>query len=259
MNIKFKSALILALPLCLILMAWTGYLDTLSEKAIDDGLKRSLVAYASARSLNAVLSLLESVQVGAGLGANINVTIGQVLNPINTLIEQFSNLMFWTTMAFGTMKLAVAISSSKLVSAALTLLLVVWVYWVYRKKHGSVMLSSILLTVIVFRFAVPATMLFTDVIYWSFLEQTHDKSLEELNKNIDMPSVSEILQDGKGTIKTIKANTEAKAIYLLTLAVVFMLQTVIIPGLLFFMILRGSRLLIDQARVTKIKSQLEVL
>jgi hypothetical protein len=61
---------------------------------VDDSTKRALLAYVSARALNAVISVFKGSSVQAqpaGVGATI--AIGEALDPLDDFIERFSWIM----------------------------------------------------------------------------------------------------------------------------------------------------------------------
>ena len=61
------GVLILALLLALV---WFRPLDTVAEQYTDSGLKRAFATFAAARAINASISVLQSIQVGAGRLSN---------------------------------------------------------------------------------------------------------------------------------------------------------------------------------------------
>ena len=77
-------------------------LDAPAIKQVDAGLKRALISYAAARTLNALISLAQGTEISAQpLGFGVTLTPGQLLDPLNDLVEQFSALMLATSIASG--------------------------------------------------------------------------------------------------------------------------------------------------------------
>ena len=93
MPIARRTLLLLAL-LALLLGTWLAPLDKPAMQQVDAGLKRALVSFAAARALNSVISVAQGTEVSVEpLGVGVTLTPGQLLDPVNDLVEQFSNLM----------------------------------------------------------------------------------------------------------------------------------------------------------------------
>ena len=84
---------ILFLALLLVALSWAGIFDELSSETVDSSIIEAGTAYAAARGINALVSVLQTstVQIGVGIGASM--TIGELLDPLNDLIERFSQVM----------------------------------------------------------------------------------------------------------------------------------------------------------------------
>ena len=86
----------------IVALAWAKPLDAIAETQVDAGLKRALTSFAVARVLNGIISVAQGTEIAltpGGIGANL--TPGQILDPVNDLVEQFSELMLFASVAFG--------------------------------------------------------------------------------------------------------------------------------------------------------------
>ena len=94
----------------MILCSWRAPLDLPAMQRVDSELKRALVSFATARALNAVISVVQGTEVsGQPLGFGVILTTGQVLNPVNDLVERFSHVMLTASVAFGVQKVLISI------------------------------------------------------------------------------------------------------------------------------------------------------
>lgn len=86
------SRRLLLLALCVLgpVLAWTGALDRLSAHRIDNALLATGAAYAIARGINALVSVMQGTEVHAVM---VTVAAGEVLDPINDLTERLSTLL----------------------------------------------------------------------------------------------------------------------------------------------------------------------
>ena len=67
---------------------------------------RALAAFAVARGLNAVISVVQETEVGFSLGVNITAEPGQALDPLNDLVERFSLAALAAAAILGALRLA---------------------------------------------------------------------------------------------------------------------------------------------------------
>ncbi|MES2582675.1 MAG: hypothetical protein V4627_08165 [Pseudomonadota bacterium] len=177
-NVKHLPRLaILALVLLFIVLSWSKDISALANAQVDAGLKRSLVSFASARALNAVISVVQGTEVVVHpLGVGITLALGQVLDPINDLVEQFSSVMLMASVAFGIQKLLLTVTSNWAVSAAVTGLAVAWaaLFWVNRAPRW---LSRLLVVVVFLRLVMPITLIGSAFIFEKFLATDYETSL----------------------------------------------------------------------------------
>ena len=77
------KTVVIALAVTLITASWYSPFQQVANEQVDAGLKAALISFASARALNAVISVTQGTQVGlqpGGLG--VTLSLGQVLDPI---------------------------------------------------------------------------------------------------------------------------------------------------------------------------------
>lgn len=83
-------------------ISWSGAFD---RRALDDtraAFKHALVAFGTARALNAAISVVQGTELAlqpAGLG--LTLSAGQVLDPLNDLVERFSWVMLVCAVSLG--------------------------------------------------------------------------------------------------------------------------------------------------------------
>lgn len=75
--------------------------DRVGGEALDGAFKRTLAALATTRGLDAAISLVQSSEVSFSLGPGGSIGIGQVLDPVNDLVEQYGSLLLTATTALG--------------------------------------------------------------------------------------------------------------------------------------------------------------
>ena len=107
---KFTSmATLLAL---MIAAAFLKPIDHSSESQIDSALTRALIGFGIARTLNGVISVAQGTEFAVQpAGVGVNFSPGEILDPINDLVERFSWVMLVATSSLGIQKILMDVSS----------------------------------------------------------------------------------------------------------------------------------------------------
>ncbi|MEO1421445.1 MAG: hypothetical protein AAFU66_10930, partial [Pseudomonadota bacterium] len=114
-------------------LAISGYADSLGAEYASGALERALLTFAVARGLDGVISIAQGTEVALEPGGvGLNLTVGQILDPVNDLIERFSTVMLTVTAALGLQEILLRITASNSISlllgvTALLALLFVWI------------------------------------------------------------------------------------------------------------------------------------
>jgi len=165
----------------LIILSWTGNLDEYSDNYTNSAIVQAGSAYAIARGINATVSVLQTSTINVVVGIGGSITIGEVLDPVNDLIERFSEVM---TIALGSLamqKILLAIAGNKLFSGLLSLLgaLSILVVWSGKTKMFPFLLKLFVLLVVV-RFSLGIVVLSNSAIDYQFLSGHIEKRSAEL-------------------------------------------------------------------------------
>ena len=253
MNTARRALLALALG-ALVLCSWLAPMDTPAMAQVDAGLKRALVSFATARVLNAAISVAQGTEaLVQPFGFGVTLAPGQVLDPVNDLIEQFSNLMLAASVVFGIQKVLIAIGGYWPLSLLLTGAVIGWGWCSWRRQRPPSWLSRLLVIVLMLRFAVPMVTLGSEVLWQKFLAADYQASqqlidsasgrVNQLGPNMPAaPDNTSLLDKLKGWVAKnadvkknfddLKLAAEQATEHIIKLIVVFLLQTLVIPLLL---------------------------
>lgn len=254
-------------------IALTGLADETSGDYADEAFKRALVTFAIARGLNGVISVAQGTEVAVEPGGvGVNFTVGQILDPINDLVEQFSSVMLVAASSLGLQKILLDMTAwwgitVALVLAALYLVAATW--WPGGAGTTARSWAVRLFVVGVFlRFALPVLIVGTHIVFSTFLESEHDAAaavleatsseIEEFNEQeamsapgTDDPSFMERLGemidssvrqlDVSGRIETLKESASTASEQIVNLIVIFVLQTIILPLAFLWLFVEGLK------------------
>ena len=253
-----------------ILGSWLAPLDAPAIKQVDAGLKRALVSFAAARTLNALISVAQGTEISAQpLGVGVTLTPGQALDPLNDVVEQFSTLMLAASVAFGVQKILISIGSYWLISLALTATALGWTWLYFRHRQAPAWLSRTLVVLLMLRFAVPVVTIGTDLLSQKFLFAEYEASQLMIDTSSGQAAkagpVVPPTPESQGIVDTIKGwlaqpgelkqrfdnlkgAVEREIEHILKIIVIFMLQTTVIPFLLMWALYSVTRSAIELPR-----------
>lgn len=242
--------LVVLLSLFVIILAFEGSLDKRGQRAVDDAFKQALITFGTARALNAVISLAQGTEVGP---PGVTIAVGEVLDPVNDLIERFSWIMLASTTSLGIQSIFMEIATDtafNVLLAALIVLCNAMLFFPHRidakQRRVLLRLSALLLFL---RFAVPLMALANAAVYTHFVERHYDiaaldrgvaavsDELGTLKNNGYSLFSSEYYTEQIAHYKT-QANDAAERIIKLIIAFVF--QTIVFPLLFLFVLYRLS-------------------
>ncbi|THF62042.1 hypothetical protein [Pseudothauera rhizosphaerae] len=247
-----RRALLVAALLVVALLAWLRPLDGLAERYADAGLKRAVATFATARALNAVISVVQGTEVSGGVVVGVTLAPGQVLDPLNDLVEQFSSLMLAASIAFGAQLLLMKIGASWVISAVLSTAAigVAWNCWRGRRPPAWLLRGFVALLLV--RFIVPLAALGSELAYRAFMEEEYEakqasiegaeQSLRGLGAAADgeRPRAWEFDRH----IDNLKLAAERIVDDVIRIAVVFLLQTLVLPLLAMWLLVRLGAMLV---------------
>ena len=252
---SFKRFYAPVVLVAILALSWTSPLDAISTGQVDAGLKRALVTFATARMLNAVISVAQGTDVAiepAGIG--VKFAPGEILDPINDLVEQFSTLMLFASISFGIQKILITLGGHWVVSATLSAAVVLWSVWHLSGRHIPEWCTKLLLITLVLRFAVPLVTVGSNELFQQFLANDYEQSqtvlasgaadvgnMAALDPKPQFQENQGLLDRWKGMVPNVdvkerlahvKERAEQWAEKMINLMVVFLLQTLIFPLLL---------------------------
>lgn len=262
--------LLLLLALALVLGgAWLAPLDSSATQQVQTGLKRALTSFATARALNAVISVVQGTEVSVQLaGFGPTFAPGQALDPINDLVEQFSTLMLLASVSFGMQLILLKFGAYWAVSLLLSVAAVAWVWLNWRGPPVRAWPTRFLLVLVLVRFAIPLVALGSEAGFHLFLADRYAQSEEKIGMSArqlnvlsappiaakDGESMTErfqrwfaqgadaVRQAGR-VIDEIKQTASDAVEHIIMLIAVFLLQTLVIPLFLLWALLRVAGLL----------------
>jgi len=242
-----------------VFIAITFAIDTTAKTLVDDSFSQAIIVFGSAKALNAVISLAQGTELSLPFFV---VAIGEVLDPVNDLVEQFSLVMLASMTSLGIQKIFLNFVTNEIYNYLLLVLVIVLNIWLYKRFRNDDKLRDIFFKVVFvllfLRFAIPMISYVNDISYNYFVKEEYN--IERLNENIvkvkeDVSRVNqETLQakkessifdkivekfDSEYYSKKVQEYTDAvdnSSEFIIDLIIVFIFQTIFLPILFLFIL-----------------------
>lgn len=112
-----KSLKVMGFMLVALAFSWSGLLDLFALSSIDESILDAGILYGLARAINSAVSVLQTLEVSVVVA---NISIGEALDPINDLIERFSEVMTYALGSLAIQKVMMVLVSDKVFNVLLT-------------------------------------------------------------------------------------------------------------------------------------------
>ena len=255
------KTLIAIVIVVLVALSSTRALDDYVDNYTSEAITNAAITYASARGLNALVSMLQSTEVEAGVFVSGSMTIGEVLDPLNDMIERFSTVMTWVLASLAGQKVLLLLASHKLFLYLVAVLGITALLLLYhgRSPARNLVFKSFLVVVFL-RFALGLAVALNSAVDYLFLDQqlqAHDQQIENFQSNIlsmetdagsdnivdavrklwDDLSVEELQRKLEELRHKISAGIES----FINLIAIYLLKTILLPLGFFYAVLLAIR------------------
>ena len=198
-QLQSKTLLLLALLLLLSINALSDFdnngvagFDESTRINLEEVGKNALIVFGTARVINGVVSVLQEAEVGAKLGVGVSMQPGQILDPLNDLIERFSLVMLTSaTVVYSQMFLLDLFSSVtyQWVLSAFILFYALFIVFAYPAPgRFQRVFTQLLMLLVLLRFFIPVTGYASHAFHRSFesvqadTQQAVDAAKQDLEK-----------------------------------------------------------------------------
>lgn len=252
----------------LLLISVATPIDTQAMQLQNEAFNRAMIAFGVAKGLNAIISLIQGTELSiTPVGLGLTLSIGEILDPLNDMVERFSWVMLIATISLGIQKLLLVISAKLFLQIVLfvsgiTTLGMTW----YKKLHHSMFLTysfKIFILLLFLRFSAVVFIYFSQFTYSAILQNEYEQSLQVVestklelqeyqNKNLQSTqsndesfldaikkrydSSMESLNVSK-QIESLEKKTDKAFNNMVTLITIFVVQSIVLPLIYFLLII----------------------
>ncbi|MDX4058465.1 hypothetical protein Q6A77_07255 [Aliarcobacter skirrowii] len=180
---NFGKISILILSIFIIFASSSVVVNESAKDVIDRSFNQALIVFGSAKALNAVISLAQGTEINLPF---VVVAVGEVLDPINDLVEQFSLIMLASLVSLGIQKILLNFVSNDFFNLTFIISILVFNIFLFLKfknieniKNIALKLTLILLFL---RFSIPFVAYLNQYSYDYFIKPQYN--IEQLNETI---------------------------------------------------------------------------
>ncbi len=167
-------------------------IDQAATERVEKSLTRALASFALARLTNGIISVIQESEVAVSpAGVGVNLALGQVLDPLNDMVERFSWVMLVALTSLGVQRFLIEVSPWIGIELLGTLALLLWLAGLWLGRWLRIDFTSLgkrlLFLAIVVRFAVPLTATLNQTAYEYFLADRYtvaSSSIAEANAEL---------------------------------------------------------------------------
>ncbi|WP_304546239.1 hypothetical protein [Sulfurimonas microaerophilic] len=149
----------------------------------NEAFNRAMITFGIAKSLNALISFIQGTELSlspAGLG--LTLSVGEILDPLNDMVERFSWVMLLASISLGIQKFLLIISGKLFLQTIFVLsgiisLVMIW----YKKLHQNIFFTyslKIFILLVFLRFGAIVFIYFSQFTYGAILENEYKQSLQ---------------------------------------------------------------------------------
>ena len=256
---NWNKLLLVAFTLFCLCFALTFTIDDNAKKLVDESFKQSVIVFGSAKALNAVISLAQGTQLNLPF---VIVAVGEILDPINDLIEQFSLVMLASMVSLGIQKILLNFVTNDIYNYILFTFVIVFNIWLFKRFSNDEKLRDIFFKItfilLFLRFAIPMIGYVNEVSYNYFVKPQYN--IEKLNQDIlkvkdDVSKINQetitqkeessffnkVMEKFNSSYYEKKVNEYKNAVdnssqYIIDLIIVFIFQTILLPIIFLFLL-----------------------
>ena len=246
--------------LALVALSWSRYLDDAAQAATLSNFKRALTAAAMARAFNGIISVAQGTEIAVQpVGVGVTLTIGEVLDPLNDLVERFAWLALVASVSLGLQMTLGDMLASPWLSGFMTVAIITYLVLLWRAPAGeyAARVSRWIGAVIFLRFLLAVVLLATYLLDTAFLAARQDAAMAALSQTSHsiealqnesstaasmqaeetdfLDTLGSIIDssrqqlDLEAQLEAVEEQVEASVEEMINLIVIFLLQTVLLP------------------------------
>jgi hypothetical protein len=225
-------------------------------KYLDNWTKKSIVTFALAAGINSGLSVIEDTELEVGIGLGASIALGDIVRPLNDMVARVATVALASAVSLGIQRILMGVGASSvfkwlLMLSILGLLVTEWIDWPALRRLAS----WLLVLALVASFAIPVAVYATGIIGDQFTKGAYaeaQQQFQKLNTEVKRLDPKDISRLGDRLKSTAAAYTEFAVTYI----VVLIFQTMLMPILLLWGLIKLPGLVFGTAAAAGMEARL---
>jgi hypothetical protein len=203
--------IVFSISITLIVFSMVVNIDSKGESIVEDSLQSALKVFAVAKGLNAAISLAQGTEISP---PGLTITIGEVLDPVNDLVEQFSWVMLASITSLGIQKILLNFVTGDLFSLCVIFSIVILNLWMFVRFYDDKRLREIFFKVtivlIFLRFSIPIMSMLNSYMYETYVKQDYNIEKSQIFIEKSTHEINSITNDTIGDKQVANEDIEQK-------------------------------------------------
>ena len=163
-------------------------MDQTCIEYLDQTLKRATIAYGLCRATNAIVSVLQKIEIGVEAVGTVTFSPFEWLDPLNDLVERFSWILLAAMASIGIQEFFIRLFPESIINFILLPGLFMWLTGLWLNKYLPINILAIgkhlVLLAVVLRFIIPAEVAINNWIYDYHLKSKYDQSVDNIKISV---------------------------------------------------------------------------
>jgi hypothetical protein len=241
-----------------LVLCWIPDFDLAAEEYLAELMAANLLVYGTARVINALISVIQSVEISLSLGAGIAINLGEALDPLNDLIERFSGFVLYGLAGLGLQQIALTASTSLVTKLVTSVLLISGLLFWLRKGHIATWHKKLIIIFVLARFAFVAEVGLAwslDKMYFNDQQESAVLALNNTQKQLqkireryvnaaeDTNIFSNVWESARGVMggNDQEGVADIAAGAIVQLIVILFLRSILLPAFFFWLLIQVAR------------------
>ena len=208
-----KKIIISIILILTIVLAWSKVLDIHAKDYNLSTTKDVITTLAITRSINAALSVVQNSSLLLGVGVQVDMAVGQVVNPINDFLDRFSWVLLFALISLGIQDFIIVLAQTSILNGLLTISILLVIFSFYKRYSFSDVVYKFMIFLVFIRFSIPIIDIVNGYIYQTMMQQkiiTIQEKNKKFNKELQslLPTQAIELNNLKKELNKLKIQKE---------------------------------------------------
>ena len=160
-----------------VMLNWIPTFDAFAQHYLTDTISSNAIVFTMARTLNGVISVVQSAELSVGVAS---VNLGEIFDPINDLIERFSGLLLISLTALGIQQVILLLTTSIALKVIFSVYAAVVIILLWQPTFNARSIINVGLVILMLRFLLNIEVSLVWLFDWLYFNATGTEALSVL-------------------------------------------------------------------------------